>query len=239
MNPETAKSRLRYAVARLKAGARARPHRNDGHERERQRSALPARTVEAAARGSSGEGPPETTDARIRAAARRDLAPRGRRWWLPASLAASFVLAVLVVRSEFGTIRRPLVDESRPRRGRRDPRHASSTARRRRSREAPGQSPTASVARRTCRARSKRKPMNSAPRIPSSLRRPAAWRPHVGGPEREARAASEMPDEVLANTRSASTCRDDADDTGRCGGAARRAAAAAVARLAPPTPEAW
>ena len=50
-----------------------------------------------------GDGPPETTDARIRANARRDLAPRGQRWWLPASLAASFVLAVLIVRSEIGT----------------------------------------------------------------------------------------------------------------------------------------
>ena len=44
----------------------------------------------------AADGPPETTDARIRAAARRDLAPRGLRWWLPASLAASFVLAVMI-----------------------------------------------------------------------------------------------------------------------------------------------
>ncbi len=62
--------------------------------------------------GESDDGPPETTDARIRAAARRDLAPRGRRWWLPASLAVSFVLAVMIVQSEFGTIRRPVVHES-------------------------------------------------------------------------------------------------------------------------------
>lgn len=60
----------------------------------------------------ASDGPPETTDARIRAAARRDLAPRGHRWWLPASLAASFVLAVFVVQSQFGTLRVPITRES-------------------------------------------------------------------------------------------------------------------------------
>jgi hypothetical protein len=60
---------------------------------------------------AAGE-PPETTDARIRAAARRDLAPRFHRWWLPASLAASFVLAVFVVQSQFGTLRVPVARES-------------------------------------------------------------------------------------------------------------------------------
>jgi len=60
----------------------------------------------------ASDGPPETTDARIRAAARRDLAPRGHRWWLPASLAASFVLAVFIVQSQFGTLRVPVTRES-------------------------------------------------------------------------------------------------------------------------------
>lgn len=50
----------------------------------------------------SGAGePPETTDARIRAAARRARRPRAARWWLPASLAASFLLAVMVVRWQY------------------------------------------------------------------------------------------------------------------------------------------
>jgi len=62
--------------------------------------------------GNAADRPPETTDARIRAAARRDLAPRGRRWWLPASLAASFVLAVFIVQSQFGTVRAPVTTES-------------------------------------------------------------------------------------------------------------------------------
>lgn len=48
------------------------------------------------------DGPPELTGARIRAEARRALAPRAARWWLPASLAASFVLAVLLVQWQFG-----------------------------------------------------------------------------------------------------------------------------------------
>jgi len=49
------------------------------------------------------DNPPETTDARIRAAARKAVAPRVARWWLPAALAASFLLAVLLVQLQFGT----------------------------------------------------------------------------------------------------------------------------------------
>lgn len=48
------------------------------------------------------EAPPEITDQRIRKAARRALAPRPARWWLPASLAASVLLAVVLVQSQFG-----------------------------------------------------------------------------------------------------------------------------------------
>lgn len=46
--------------------------------------------------------PPETTDARIRAKAQKAVAPRAARWWLPASLAASFLIAVLVVQLQYG-----------------------------------------------------------------------------------------------------------------------------------------
>ena len=53
------------------------------------------------------DAPPEVTDARIRAAARRALAPRPSRWWLPASLAASVLLAVMLVQWQFGDDRRP------------------------------------------------------------------------------------------------------------------------------------
>ncbi|MGH8130098.1 MAG: hypothetical protein ACRES3_04500 [Steroidobacteraceae bacterium] len=59
------------------------------------------------------DSPPEMTDARIRAAARRALAPRAARWWLPASLAASLLLAVLIVQWQYGDSDiAPIVSES-------------------------------------------------------------------------------------------------------------------------------
>ena len=45
--------------------------------------------------------PPRATDERIRAEARRALAPHTGHWWLPASLAASLLLAVLVVQWQY------------------------------------------------------------------------------------------------------------------------------------------
>jgi len=54
-----------------------------------------------------GGEPPRATDERIRAEARRALAPRTGRWWLPASLAASLLLAVLVVQWQYEEIRSP------------------------------------------------------------------------------------------------------------------------------------
>lgn len=47
------------------------------------------------------EGPQELTDARIRAKARQALSPRTKRWWLPASLAASLLLAVVLVQRQY------------------------------------------------------------------------------------------------------------------------------------------
>lgn len=55
------------------------------------------------------DAPPRATDERIRAQARRALAPYTRRWWLPASLAASLLLAVLVVQWQYEAIRTPEV----------------------------------------------------------------------------------------------------------------------------------
>ncbi len=55
------------------------------------------------------EQPPEMTDARIRAAARKVVVPRTARWWLPASLAASFLLAVLVVQWQYGRDEKPAI----------------------------------------------------------------------------------------------------------------------------------
>jgi hypothetical protein len=55
-----------------------------------------------------GGEPPRATDARIRAEARRALEPRTGRWWLPASLAASLVLAVMMVQVQYEDSRRPV-----------------------------------------------------------------------------------------------------------------------------------
>lgn len=59
-----------------------------------------------------GDAPPALTDARIRAAAWRALAPRAGRWWLPASLAASLLLAVLVVQWQYGERSATVISES-------------------------------------------------------------------------------------------------------------------------------
>jgi hypothetical protein len=53
------------------------------------------------------DAPSETTDARIRAAARKAVTPKLTRWWLPASLAASFLLAVLIVQSQYWNEKKP------------------------------------------------------------------------------------------------------------------------------------
>jgi hypothetical protein len=53
------------------------------------------------------DAPSEVTDMRIHAAARRALVPRPARWWLPASLAASVLLAILLVQWQFGGERSP------------------------------------------------------------------------------------------------------------------------------------
>ena len=55
------------------------------------------------------EGPPELTDARIRAKARQALTPRTGRWWLPASLAASMLLAIVLVQQQYERPRPPSV----------------------------------------------------------------------------------------------------------------------------------
>lgn len=59
------------------------------------------------------DAPPQATDLRILAEARRALAPRSTRWWLPASLAASLFLAVVIGRWQLeDSTAPPLVTES-------------------------------------------------------------------------------------------------------------------------------
>lgn len=144
----------------------------------------------------AGGEPPETTDARIRAAARRDLAPRFHRWWLPASLAASFVLAVFVVQSQFGTLRVPMRTESHRGDG------GAITARIIDREEAEAARPSG----RSASAASKRgAPARSEPEADefgyedSELAADSAGAgPMIGGPERELKEAMELPQESAA-----------------------------------------
>lgn len=140
---------------------------------------------------NSADGPPETTDARIRASARRNLAPRGRRWWLPASLAASFVIAVMIVQSEFGAIRRAPMTESDRTGGeaidaRIIERNAGPEAR------DAGGSPAAAPARRKSPARQEAAQEDYGPLDEATGSDEAEIGPRVGGPEHELRAASEL-----------------------------------------------
>ncbi len=57
--------------------------------------------------GSDTGAPTKEIDRRILAEARRALAPRIARWWLPASLAASLLLAVLIVQWQLADVGKP------------------------------------------------------------------------------------------------------------------------------------
>lgn len=187
------------------------------------------------------DGPPETTDARIRAAARRDLAPRGRRWWLPASLAASFVLAVFIVQSQFGTLRVPVRTESEGGAG------GAMDARIIEREEAPenrapGESPSA--------ASQSKAPARGAPQLEeygyddSELAADSAGAgPRIGGPERDLQAATEVPEEAIAASPSAETPAAADAKSGFAAEPARQAPAAAAAyseaRARLRSPEDW
>jgi hypothetical protein len=167
---------------------------------------------------NSADGPPETTDARIRANARRDLAPRGRRWWLPASLAASFVLAVMIVQSDFGTIRRaPMTESDRAGGEAMEARIIDRTAGPE-AREA-GKSPAATPARRKTPARQEAVQEDYGYLEEETGSDEAGVAPRIGGPEHELRAASDLSAESVA------------------AGPASDAVTAAPA--APQTPESW
>ena len=57
--------------------------------------------------GADAGAPAKEIDRRVLAGARRALAPRIARWWLPASLAASLLLAVLIVQWQLADVGRP------------------------------------------------------------------------------------------------------------------------------------
>ena len=168
----------------------------------------------------SADGPPETTDARIRAHARRDLAPRGRRWWLPASLAASFLLAVMIVQSEFGTIRRAPMTESDRTGGEAMEARIIERTQGPEARDA-GESPAAAPARSKSTARQEAAQDDYGYLDEETGSDEAGIGPRVGGPEHELRAASELSAE-------SAPASGDTDPP-----------AAAAAPATPPTPEAW
>ncbi len=143
----------------------------------------------------AADGPPETTDARIRAAARRDLAPRGRRWWLPASLAASFVLAVLIAQSQFGTIRRAPMTESDRTGGEAMQARIIDREAGPESREE-GRSPEVATPLRKSPARPAAQPEDYGYLDDETGSDEAGVAPLVSGPEHEVRAASEPPAEA-------------------------------------------
>lgn len=141
------------------------------------------------------DGPPETTDARIRAAARRDLTPRGQRWWIPASLAASLVLAVIVVRSEIGSGGRiPIAMTERGGDAAMDARIIDRNEGEQ-ARE-PGESAAAASPQRSKQRETAES--DAYGYADSELgQEDAGTGPLVGGPERELKSASEMPEERI------------------------------------------
>lgn len=142
-----------------------------------------------------GDGPPETTDARIRAAARRDLAPRGRRWWLPASLAASFVLAVFIVQSQFGTVRVPVATEPD---GEGGTIHARIIDREEAEAARPAGKAPATRAKRAAKPDETLEEDAFGYQDSELAADSAGAGPRIGGPEHDLKAAIEMPEEAIA-----------------------------------------
>lgn len=197
--------------------------------------------------GDASDGPPETTDARIRAAARRGLTTRGPRWWIPAALAASFVLAVVIVRSELGTDGRiPIAATERSGDAARDARVIDRNEGQQ-ARE-PGAAPTA-PSRERLKQREDAEP-DAYGHADSELgEETAGTGPLIGGPERDLKAASEIPEESNQPAAAAPSSGERAKLAPAAAAAVAAPAAAAPADNAqpkaagaiatPPTPEAW
>jgi hypothetical protein len=141
----------------------------------------------------SSDAPPETTDARIRASARKAVTPHAARWWVHAGLAASFVVAVVIAQALFGGGGRDPAGESRvvidllnrpnaispP-----PPPEAAAAAVRKEAPRAAGQAPAIETDDYDESA------TGELAEIPVDDSR-------IGGPERERRAASEAPEESI------------------------------------------
>ncbi|MEX2050489.1 MAG: hypothetical protein WD944_04525 [Steroidobacteraceae bacterium] len=148
------------------------------------------------------DAPPETTNARIRASARRALAPRAARWCLPASLAASFLLAVLLVQWQYGDGEAPAVvtesDLASPE-AIEPPSGIDS------SRAGSGRAVESAPARQKEAARYRTEDESALdefaaePDAQESLDRITVTGSRIGGPEQELKAASEMPAEEASD----------------------------------------
>ncbi len=126
------------------------------------------------------DAPSATADARIRAAARKAIAPKGARWWLPASLAASVLVAVLIVQSQVGREAKfPVVTESDL------PAPAATHEGAAAVPERAADATTAAKRNVTAAPAPPRRESAATPSVP-----PPA--PRIGGPEQEIKAASEM-----------------------------------------------
>ena len=139
----------------------------------------------------AGDAPPETTDARIRANARKAVTPHAARWWVHAGLAASFVVAVVIAQALFGGGGRHPAGEAKVEVDLLDRSNAIS----------PPPPPEAAAA--PMRKEAQRGPGQAATVETDDYAEPEVGEvaeievtgSRVGGPERERRAASEAPEE--------------------------------------------
>ena len=147
----------------------------------------------------SSDAPPETTDARIRASARKAVTPHAARWWVHAGLAASFVVAVVIAQALFGGGGRDPAGESRvdvdllnrpnaispP-----PPPEAAAAPVRKEAARAAGQAPAIETD-------------DDDESAAGELAEIEVDDSRIGGPERERRAASETPEESFVTDPSA------------------------------------
>jgi hypothetical protein len=167
-----------------------------------------------------GESPPESTDARIRKAARRALPPRISRWWLPASLAASVLLAMLIVEQQYDERESAevVIDSAYTRPPAPAPMPAASARREEDAAQAPaGESPAPQLARERARTKQEAGRQDTLrefapdPRMTAessssdaasssgkALGDVAVTDTRIRGPEREIEESSEMPLEARA-----------------------------------------
>ena len=135
--------------------------------------------------------PPETTDARIRASARKAVTPHAARWWVHAGLAASFVVAVVIAQALFGGGGRDPAGDHRVEIDLVDRPNAISPP-------PQPEAPAAPLRKQAPRAAGQAPAVETGDTYDSAVGELAEIEvddSRIGGPERERRAASEPPEE--------------------------------------------